>query len=200
MFSCVRPSIQSILSWIYIAELCWRLIRRILGALSWWCERLIKTLRKRVINAHRRTYFMKSTHCFGILNFGYSFYVCVFSLNDDPISSARSGPHCDSPTRLDDYMCYKHVSLWSDMLKTTEACVSSCLWAGTPTGTSSSIGQRVVFFETVAEGGAGGGGGGEITMSGSPARSESNLQRIFSEWSPPNAVIHFNEATLNKYF
>lgn len=71
---------------------------------------------------------------------------------------------------------------------TTEACVGSSFWTGTPVGTSSSIGQRVVVLETVAEDGGGGGGGGEITTSGSPARSQSNLQRIFSGWSPPNAI------------
>lgn len=94
-----------------------------------------------------------------------------------------------------DYMCYKHVSFWSITLMTTEACVDSSFWAGTPVGTSSSIGQRVVVLETVAEGGGGGGGGGEITTSGSPARSQSNLQRIFSGWSPPNVaqqlIIYF---------
>lgn len=63
--------------------------------------------------------------------------------------------------------------------------MGSSFWTGTPVGTSSSIGQRVVVLETVAEGGGGGGGGGEITTSGSPARSQSNLQRIFSGWSPP---------------
>nr|KAF7419966.1 hypothetical protein H0235_010263 [Vespula pensylvanica] len=51
--------------------------------------------------------------------------------------------------------------------------------------TSSSIGQRVVVLETAAEGGGGGGGGGEITTSGSPPRSQSNLQRMLSGWSPP---------------
>jgi len=68
--------------------------------------------------------------------------------------------------------------------------VGSSFWTGTPVGTSSSIGQRVVVLETVAEGGGGGGGGGEITTSGSPARSQSNLQRIFSGWSPPNTIVN----------
>lgn len=113
-------------------------------------------------------------------------------------SSARDGPRCGLPTRPGDYMCYKHVSFWSIALMTTEACVDNSFWAGTPVGTSSSIGQRVVVLETVAEGGGGGGGGGEITTSGSPARSQSNLQRIFSGWSPPNVaqrlIIHFHSS------
>lgn len=62
--------------------------------------------------------------------------------------------------------------------------MGSSFWTGTPVGTSSSIGQRVVVLDTAAEGG-GGGGGGDITTSGSPARSQSNLQRILSGWSPP---------------
>lgn len=66
--------------------------------------------------------------------------------------------------------------------------MGSSSWTGTPVGTSSSIGQRVVVLEIVAEGG-GGGGGGEITTSGSPARSQSNLQRIFSGWSPPKYAM-----------
>lgn len=116
------------------------------------------------------------------------FLIITLSINDDPTSSsARDGPRCGLPTRSGDYICYKHVSFWSITLMTTEACVDSSFWAGTPVGTSSSIGQRVVVLEIVAEGGGGGGGGGEITTSGSPARSQSNLQRIFSGWSPPNA-------------
>ncbi|KAF7395849.1 hypothetical protein HZH68_009899 [Vespula germanica] len=63
--------------------------------------------------------------------------------------------------------------------------LGSSFWTGTPVGTSSSIGQRVVVLETAAEGGGGGGGGGEITTSGSPPRSQSNLQRMLSGWSPP---------------
>lgn len=115
--------------------------------------------------------------------------VCTLSINDDVTSSsARDGPRCGLPTRPGDYICYKHVSFWSITLMTAEACVGSSFWTGTPVGTSSSIGQRVVVLETVAEGGGGGGGGGEITTSGSPARSQSNLQRIFSGWSPPNIL------------
>jgi hypothetical protein len=115
-----------------------------------------------------------------------SFHVRTLSFNDDPTSSSvQDGPRCGLPTRPGDYMCYKHVSFWSTTLMTTEACVGNSFWTGTPVGTSSSIGQRVVVLETGAEGGGGGGGGGEITTSGSPARSQSNLQRIFSGWSPP---------------
>jgi len=115
-----------------------------------------------------------------------SFHVRTLSFNDDPTSSsAQDGPRCGSPTRPGDYICYKHVSFWSTTLMTTEAWVGNSFWTGTPVGTSSSIGQRVVVLETGAEGGGGGGGGGEITTSGSPARSQSNLQRIFSGWSPP---------------
>ncbi|KAG7199013.1 hypothetical protein KM043_013165 [Ampulex compressa] len=101
------------------------------------------------------------------------------------MSSAQDEAPLCLPACPGDYMCYKHVSFWSTTLTTTEACVGSSFWTGTPVGTSSSIGQRVVVLETAAEGGGGGGGGGEITTSGSPARSQSNLQRILSGWSPP---------------
>lgn len=70
------------------------------------------------------------------------------------------------------------------MLTTAVVCTANSFWVGTPVGTSSSIGQRVVVLETVAEGG-GGGGGGEITTSGSPAKSQSNLQSMLSGWSSP---------------
>lgn len=72
------------------------------------------------------------------------------------------------------------------MLTTTVVCVASSFCDGTPVGTSSSIGQSVVVLETVADGG-GGGGGGEITTSGSPAKSQSNLQSILSGLSPPKS-------------
>lgn len=104
---------------------------------------------------------------------------------DDPTSPmAQAGPRCGRLSRPGDYICYKQVSFWSTTFTTTEAWVGSSFWTGTPVGTSSSIGQRVVVLDTAAEGG-GGGGGGDITTSGSPARSQSNLQRILSGWSPP---------------
>lgn len=68
---------------------------------------------------------------------------------------------------------------------TTVGCVECSFCIGTPVGTSSSIGQRVVVRDTAAEGGGGGGGGGEITTSGSPAKSQSNLHKILSGLSPP---------------
>lgn len=110
---------------------------------------------------------------------------------DDPTSPmAQAGPRCGRLSRPGDYICYKQVSFWSTTFTTTEAWVGSSFWTGTPVGTSSSIGQRVVVLDTAAEGG-GGGGGGDITTSGSPARSQSNLQRILSGWSPPAHQRHF---------
>ncbi|KAK1126383.1 hypothetical protein K0M31_005021 [Melipona bicolor] len=103
---------------------------------------------------------------------------------------AQAGPRCGRLSRPGDYICYKQVSFWSTTFTTTEAWVGSSFWTGTPVGTSSSIGQRVVVLDTAAEGG-GGGGGGDITTSGSPARSQSNLQRILSGWSPPACQRHF---------
>ena len=82
-------------------------------------------------------------------------------------------------------------------MTTKEAWVGNSFWTGTPVGTSSSIGQRVVVLETEADGGGGGGGGGDITTSGSPTRSQSNRQRILSGWSPPakNRIL-FNSSII----
>lgn len=101
--------------------------------------------------------------------------------------------------RPGDYICYKQVSFWSITFTTAEVWIGSSFWTGTPVGTSSSIGQRVVVLDTAAEGG-GGGGGGDITTSGSPARSQSNLQRILSGWSPPGHQRHFLFPICKWYF